>query len=40
MAGSPLQAFVLCYEVGYDGFWLARLLIGRGIVRLCLIQRA
>jgi transposase len=22
---------VLCYEVGYDGFWLARLLIGRGI---------
>ena len=26
----PLQT-VLCYEVGYDGFWLARLLIGRGI---------
>ncbi len=22
---------VLCYEVGYDGFWLARLLMGRGI---------
>src|SRR5260221_159078 len=22
---------VLCYEVGYDGFWLARLLNGRGI---------
>jgi transposase len=22
---------VLCYEVGYDGFWLARLLIARGI---------
>ena len=28
--GRPLQ-IVLCYEVGYDGFWLARLLIGRGI---------
>ncbi len=25
----PLQ-IVLCYEVGYDGFWLARLLIERG----------
>ena len=23
--GRPLQ-LVLCYEVGYDGFWLARLL--------------
>jgi len=22
---------VLCYEVGYDGFWLARLLVARGI---------
>ena len=22
---------VLCYEIGYDGFWLARALIGRGI---------
>ena len=21
----------LCYEIGYDGFWLARLLIARGI---------
>jgi len=28
--GRPLQT-VLCYEVGYDGFWLARLLIARGI---------
>ena len=28
--GLPLQ-IVLCYEVGYDGFWLARLLIARGI---------
>ena len=28
--GRPLQ-IVLCYEVGYDGFWLARLLIARGI---------
>lgn len=26
----PLQ-IVLCYEVGYDGFWLARLLIEKGI---------
>jgi transposase len=28
--GRRLQ-IVLCYEVGYDGFWLARLLIARGI---------
>jgi transposase len=28
--GRPLQ-IVLCYEIGYDGFWLARLLIARGI---------
>src|SRR5271169_3470568 len=28
--GRPLQ-IVLCYEVGYDGFWIARLLIARGI---------
>lgn len=28
--GRPLQ-IVLCYEVGYDGFWLARLLIARSI---------
>lgn len=28
--GRPLQ-IVLCYEVGYDGFWLARLLIEKGI---------
>lgn len=28
--GRQLQ-IVLCYEVGYDGFWLARVLIGRGI---------
>lgn len=28
--GRALQ-IVLCYEVGYDGFWLARLLIARGI---------
>jgi transposase len=28
--GRPLQT-VLCYEVGYDGFWLARLLIARGV---------
>src|SRR5947208_678215 len=26
----PLQ-IVLCYEVGYDGFWLARLLMARAI---------
>jgi transposase len=28
--GRPLQ-IVLCYEVGYDGFWLARWLIARDI---------
>lgn len=29
-ASRSLQ-IVLCYEVGYDGFWLARLLMARGI---------
>jgi transposase len=29
-ASRPLE-IALCYEVGYDGFWLARLLISRGI---------
>ena len=28
--GRPLQ-IVLCYEIGYDGFWLARFLIANGI---------
>jgi transposase len=28
---SRLLHVVVCYEVGYDGFWLARLLIARGI---------
>jgi transposase len=28
--GQPLE-IVLCYEVGYDGFWLARLLSARGV---------
>jgi len=28
--GRPLQ-IVLCYEIGYDGFWLARLMTARGI---------
>lgn len=28
--GRPLQ-IVLCYEIGYDGFWLARLLMARRI---------
>ncbi len=28
--GRPLQN-ALCYEIGYDGFWLARILIARGI---------
>ena len=28
--GRPLQ-IALCYEVGYDGFWLARYLIARAI---------
>jgi transposase len=30
LLGRPLH-IVLCYEVGYDGFWLARLLIARSI---------
>ena len=29
-ASHPLE-IVVCYEVGYDGFWLARLLIAKGI---------
>ena len=29
-ASRPLE-IVVCYEVGYDGFWLARLLIAKGI---------
>jgi transposase len=29
-ASRPLE-IVVCYEVGYDGFWLARVLIARGI---------
>jgi transposase len=29
-ASRPLE-IVVCYEIGYDGFWLARLLIARGI---------
>jgi len=28
--GRPVDV-VLCHEVGYDGFWLARLLIARGV---------
>lgn len=28
--GRPVE-IVLCHEVGYDGFWLARLLMARGI---------
>ncbi len=28
--GWPVE-IVLCHEVGYDGFWLARLLIARGV---------
>jgi transposase len=28
-ASRPLE-IVVCYEVGYDGFWLARLLIAKG----------
>ena len=30
VSGSP-PAITLCYEVGYDAFWLARFLMGRGI---------
>jgi transposase len=29
--GSDAVEIVVCYEVGYDGFWLARLLEARGI---------
>jgi transposase len=29
-ASRPLE-IVVCYEVGYDGFWLARVLIAKGI---------
>ena len=29
--GERLTEVILCYEAGYDGFWLARLLIARGI---------
>jgi transposase len=29
-ASHPLE-IVVCYEVGYDGFWLARVLIAKGI---------
>jgi hypothetical protein len=29
-ASRPLE-IVVCYEVGYDGFWLARLLIAKDI---------
>jgi transposase len=29
--GSRKLELVLCFEIGYDGFWLARLLIARGI---------
>lgn len=32
MQGAPATVeIVICYEVGYDGFWLARLLLARGI---------
>ena len=38
-ASRPLNV-VLCYEVGYDGFWLARLLNDRGIRTIVLIRPA
>ena len=38
-ASRPLE-IVLCYEVGYDGFWLARLLIARGIRTIVSTRRA
>src|ERR1700724_2779259 len=28
--GRPLE-LVICYEVGYDGFWVARLLLKAGV---------
>jgi transposase len=30
VSGSP-PSIVLCYEAGYDAFWLARFLKGHGI---------
>jgi transposase len=30
VSGSP-PAITVCYEVGYDAFWLARFLMARGI---------
>jgi hypothetical protein len=38
-ASRPLE-IVVCYEVGYDGFWLARLLIARAFAPSCSIPRA
>lgn len=35
-ARSDVGRVVLCYEAGYDGFWLARYLEGRGIT--CLVM--
>ena len=38
--GSQLD-IVVCYEIGYDGFWLARLLMKRGIrTIICQAYRA
>jgi hypothetical protein len=31
-ASGALPMITLCYEVGYDAFWLARFLKARGIV--------
>jgi transposase len=33
-SGGP-AALKVCYEAGYDGFWLARFLIGHGIETRC-----
>ena len=33
-ARASNEAGTVCYEIGYDGFWLTRYLIDRGIARL------
>ena len=38
LGGVP--AVVSCYEAGYDGFWLHRLLLAAGITTTCLTPRA
>ena len=37
---GAVPAVVSCYEAGYDGFWLHRLLMGRGSRTTCSTHRA